>query len=138
MTKSEQSRSTRLRIQQERMDREFVSLRTRWRQLVADGRIATARTDRAAMQRIARQIATFYRDCGALDATFDSMLNEAAGFVSVVFANRIDYPAESVALPCVLTVVVGGVSARGHLDPSEHPRAAPHDCEVGADLCGSR
>jgi hypothetical protein len=73
----EQSRSARLRIQQEGIDREFVRLRTRWRQLVADGRVARARKDQAAMQHIALQIAAFYRDCGALGASMDSLLSEA-------------------------------------------------------------
>jgi hypothetical protein len=76
----EQSRSDRLRIEREYIDREYHRLRARWSQLVEDGRFAKKKKDERAMQRLAVQIAAFYQDIGVVESRVDLVLDEVAAF----------------------------------------------------------
>jgi hypothetical protein len=81
-TSIEQSRSARLLSEREHIEREYQRLRTRWGQLVEDGRFARARNDDRAMHRLAVQIAAFYQDVGTVESRVDFVLDQVAAFTA--------------------------------------------------------
>jgi len=75
----DESRSILIKSVQQRMLRDYARLCNRWRALLADCRIAQQMNDSAAIQRLANEIATFYRQLGAFEVALDSTLAEADG-----------------------------------------------------------
>ena len=75
----EASRSLRLAVRQERLDREHTRLCSRWQALVNEGQIAQRMNDPAVMRRVANRIAAFYQQFGAFERDVDALLLETDG-----------------------------------------------------------
>lgn len=76
-TAIDQTRATRLKSSQGRIEREYQQLCDRWCDLIDDARVAQRMNDRAATQRLAQEIAIFYQQFGLLEGRIDSVLSEA-------------------------------------------------------------